>query len=80
MNTELENSVVYKLKNQKIQTHARLATVRSSVGISDTSIKALQQSREDMITTKKNEIQAIKNASENYIKGRDKRAYRTLIT
>lgn len=79
MDNELTTSVVYKLKENKIQTHADLATVRSSVGISDTSIKALQSSREDMIRAKQAEIKAIQNASNNYIQGRDPRAYRTLI-
>ncbi len=80
MNVELENSVIYKLKEQKMQTHAELATLHNSVEeIGDGSIKALQRSRDDLVSAKKREIDAVQSAADNYINGRDPKAYRTLI-
>ncbi len=80
LNNELENSVVYKLQEKKMNTHTVLATKTStSSGVGSLFIQALQKSRDSMVRAKEQEIRTIQAASDNYINGRDKRAYRTLI-
>ncbi len=79
MNQELEQSVVFKLKEKKIENHTKLSTTNNNISIGDQAVKVLMLSRADMQKAKQKEIDAIQQAADTYIKGRDPHAYRTLI-
>ncbi len=79
MSQELEQSVVFKLKEKKIENHARLSTTSNNQSIGNQAVKVLMLSRADMQRAKQKEIDAIQQSSDAYVNGRDPHAYRTLI-
>jgi len=78
MNTELQDSYLVKLKEQKMKAHVDTAQIKSNK-IGDTAVKMLMMSRQSLVNAKNREIQAIQGATDNWISGRNPKAYRTII-
>ncbi len=74
MNTELEESVVFKLKEQKMQTHTSIASKSK-----DRVILALTKTRDSYESAKQREISSIEQMLESYISGKNPNIYRTYI-
>lgn len=76
MNTELQESVTFKIKQEKMKVHQNISTTQS---IDTSDIDALMRTRGQMEESRDGEISATKTLRDNYINNRDAREYRTMI-
>ncbi len=79
MNTELQESVVFKLKEKKMLNHAALASTNLDLSSQDSALKALFQTRTGYEEAKRRELRSFEQAYNSYISGRDPNIYRTYI-
>jgi len=79
MNTELEESVIFKLKEQKMQNHSSIASENKNSKTQNSAILALMKTRDSYESAKQREISSIEQMLESYISGKNPNIYRTYI-
>lgn len=79
MDSQLQESVIFKLKETKMKNHASLASININTSSQDNALKALFKTRESYERAKRREINSVEQALESYISGRNPNIYRTYI-
>ncbi len=79
MDTQLQESVIFKLKETKMQNHASLASTTINTSSQNSALKALFKTRESYERAKLREIKSVEQALNSYISGRNPNTYRTYI-
>jgi hypothetical protein len=79
MDQELQDSVVFKLKEQKMKNYTSLATSGSSHSTQDSALLAMLKTRGNYERSKKREILVAQQVLDSLIAGRDAKVYRTYI-
>jgi len=79
MDAQLQDSVIYKLKEKKMENHSSFVSTNINTEIETNALKALFLSRKNYNRAKQKEIRLIEDALDSYILGRDAKMYRTYI-
>ncbi len=79
MDKELQENVVFKLREKKMQNHATLASTTVDLSIQNSALNALIKTKEGYEKAKYREIRSIEQALGSYLVGRDPKIYRTYI-
>ncbi len=79
MDTQLQESVIFKLKEKKMQGHATLASENINTVNQNSAFQALFKTRGNYEHAKLREIRFVEQALNSYISGRDPSKYRTYI-
>lgn len=80
MDSQLQESVIFKLKETKMQNHASLASTNINFSSQNSALKALFQSRESYENAKLREIKSVEKALNSDLLGRDSYKFRTYIS
>jgi hypothetical protein len=79
MDSQLQKSVIFKLKETKMKNHTSLASITINTSTQDSALKALFKTRESYERAKRREINSVEQALESYLAGRNPNTYRTYI-
>ncbi len=79
MDEQLQESVIYKLKEKKMQNHSAFATTNINTQSENSTLTALFETRKSYQKAKQKEISLVEQALDSYISGRDAKMYRTYI-
>ncbi len=79
MDSELQESVVFKLREKKMLNHAALASTNRNTEIQNSALNALIKTKKSYERAKYTEIKFVEQALDSYISGRDPKVYRTYI-